>query len=109
MSNKFKKISWGLLAFSPWILFSTVVPILIHILPRDSITMHEGKLPPFLTGYLVVGNLYVLLLFLIFIIYLGRMKNIDNAKKWLWRGLMFFANVLAIPIFWYLYIWKERN
>jgi hypothetical protein len=69
----------------------------------------EGKLTPFVIGYLVVGNSYVLLLFLIFMIYLGRMKNIDNGKKWLWRGLMFFGNVIAIPIFWYLYIWKERN
>jgi hypothetical protein len=71
--------------------------------------MKEGRLTPFLVGFLVVGNLYVLLLFLIFMIYLGRMKNIDNEKKWLWRGLMFFALVFAIPIFWYLHIRKERN
>ncbi len=107
MSNKFRKTLWGLLAFSPWILFFTIVPILIHILPPNSITMKEGKLPPVVIWYLVVGNSYVLLLFLIFLIYLGRMKNINNEKKWLWRGLMFFGHILAIPIFWYLHIWKE--
>jgi len=108
MSNKSRKILLGLLAFSPWILFLTVVPILIHVLPPDSIMMKEGKLPPFAIGYLVVGNGYVLFLFLIFVIYLGRMMNVDNDKKWLWRGLMFFGHVFAIPIFWYLYIWKEK-
>jgi hypothetical protein len=106
MSNKFRKTLWGLLAFSPWILFLICVPILIHQVPPESIMIKGGKLPPFLIGYLVVGNLYVLLIFLTFLIYLGRMKNIENEKKWLWRGLMFFGHVFAIPIFWYLYIWK---
>ena len=69
--------------------------------------LKEGKLTPFLIWFLVVGNLYVLLLFLIFMMYLGRMKEIDNEKKWLWRGLMFFGHVIAIHIFWYFYIWKE--
>jgi uncharacterized membrane protein len=109
MSNKLRKTLWGLLALSPWILFFTIIPILINMLPPDSIMTKEGKLGPFAIGYLVIGNSYVLLLFLIFLIYLGRMKSMDNEKKWLWRGLMFFGNVLAIPIFWYLYIWKEGN
>jgi hypothetical protein len=109
MSKKLKKTLLGLLAFSPWILFLICVPTLIHQVPPDSMIMKEGKLTPFLIGFLVVGNSYVLLLFLIFLIYLGRMKNIDNEKKWLWRGLMFFGHVIAIPIFWYFYIWKERS
>jgi hypothetical protein len=109
MNPKLSKTLWGLLAFSPWILFLIGVPILIHQVPPDSIMMKEGKLTPFLIGYLVVGTLYVLLIFLIFLIYLGRMKNIDNGKKWLWRGLMFFGHVFTIPIFWYLYIWKESE
>jgi uncharacterized membrane protein len=109
MSNKLRKILWGLLAFSPWILFLIAVPILVHQVPPDSIMMKQGKLSPFLIGFLIVGNLYVLLLFLIFLIYLGRMKTIENEKKWLWRGLMFIGHVFAIPIFWYFYIWRERN
>jgi hypothetical protein len=109
MSHKLSKTLWGLLAFSPWILFFIGMPVLIHQVPSDSMMMKEGKLTPFLVGFLVVGNLYVVLLFLIFLIYLGRMKNIDNEKKWLWRGLMFFGHVIAIPIFWYFYICKERN
>ncbi len=109
MNNKLRKTLWGVLAFSPWILFLIGVPILIHQVPPDSIMIREGKLTPFVIGYLVVANSYVFLLFLIFLIYLGRMKNIDNEKKWLWRGLMFIGHVFAIPIFWYFYIWKERN
>jgi hypothetical protein len=97
INHKLSKTLWGLLAFSPWILFFIGVPILIHQVPPDSIMMTEGKLTPFLIGFLVVVNLYVLLLFLIFLIYLGR----------LWRGLMFFGHVFTIPVFWYFYIWKE--
>jgi hypothetical protein len=109
MNSKVNKTLWGLLAFSPWILFLIGAPILIHQVSPDSIIIREGKPGTFWIGYLIVGNLYVLLIFLIFLIYLGRMKNIDNEKKWLWRGLMFFGHVIAIPIFWYFYIWKQRN
>ena len=109
INHNLSKTTWGLLAFSPWILFFIGVPILIHEVPPDLIMMKEGKPTPFLIGFLVVGNLYVLILVLIFLIYLGRMKNIDNEKKWLWRAFLFIGHVFAIPIFWYFYIWKERN
>ena len=49
---------------------------------------NEGReTAPFAIGYLVVGNGYVLFLFLIFMIFLGRMRNIDNDKKWLFVNL----------------------
>jgi len=109
MNHNLRKTIWGLVAFSPWILFLIGVPILIHRIPPDLIMMKQGKPTPFLIGFLVVGNVYVLILVLIFLIYLNRMKSIDNEKKWLWRAFSFFGHVLAIPIFWYFYIWKEKN
>jgi hypothetical protein len=109
MNHKLIKTLWGLLAFSPWILFLIGVPIFIQQVPPDAIVMQQGKLSPFLIGFLVVGNLYVFLLFLIFLTYLGRMKNISNNKKWLWRGLMFFGHIFAMLAFWYFYIWKKTN
>lgn len=67
------------------------------------------KLNSFDIGYLVIGNLYVLIVLVCFLIYLSRLTNIGKEKKWLWRGLMLIGHVFAIPIFWYYYIWKERN
>jgi hypothetical protein len=109
MQTSVKKKLWGLLAFSPWILFFTVVPF---ILPKSA-KMHAVtgsiKLNSFDIGYLVIGNLYVLIVLVCFLIYLSRLNNFEKGKKWLWRGLMFFGHVIAIPIFWYFYIWKETN
>jgi hypothetical protein len=106
MNHKLSKTLWGLLAFSPLILFLIGFTLVNRSVPPDLI-MKEGELTPFL--FIIVGNLYCLLILVIFLIYLGRMEKIDNEKKWLWRGLMFFGNVLAIPIFWYFYIWKENK
>ena len=44
MNNKLRKTLWGLLAFSPWILFFIGIPFFIHNIPPDSIVMKEGKL-----------------------------------------------------------------
>jgi hypothetical protein len=62
-----------------------------------------------LTGFAVAGNLYVLFVIICFILYLNRIKEIENEKKWLWRGLIVFGHVFAIPFFWYLYIFKRSD
>jgi hypothetical protein len=71
-------------------------------LPADE----RGGLSSFLIWFLVAGNLYVFIVLLIFIALLHKMKGINNREKWLWRGLMFFGHVIAIPAFWYFCIWK---
>ena len=42
-----------------------------------------------------------------YIVYLFRTDRIAQDKKALWAIVLFMGNILAFPIFWYLYIWKE--
>ena len=34
-------------------------------------------------------------------------ERISQDKKALWVVVLFFGNFIAMPIYWYLYIWKE--
>jgi hypothetical protein len=42
-----------------------------------------------------------------YIVYLFRTDRIAQDKKALWAIVLFFGNIIAFPVFWYLYIWKE--
>ncbi|MEA2415132.1 MAG: hypothetical protein QOI58_1789 [Thermoanaerobaculia bacterium] len=42
-----------------------------------------------------------------YIVYLFRTDRIAQDKKALWAVVLFLGNILAFPVFWYLYIWKE--
>jgi phosphatidylglycerophosphate synthase len=42
-----------------------------------------------------------------YIVYLFRTDRIAQDKKALWAIVLFMGNIIAFPVFWYLYIWKE--
>jgi energy-coupling factor transporter transmembrane protein EcfT len=57
-----------------------------------------------LYSYLLLVGLWVF-----YIIYLFRTRNIPKEKKGLWLAVLFFANILAMPFFWYVYVWKTSS
>lgn len=109
MQTNLNKKLWGLLAFSPWILFFTLVPFI----QRKSIEAHvvdRAVIPgPYEYWTVIVGNVYCLILVIIFMIYLGKIRTIEKEKKRQWRWLLIFGNVIAIPAFWYFHILKENR
>jgi len=42
-----------------------------------------------------------------FIVDVFRNARVDKDKKVLWAVVIFLGNMIAMPIYWYLYIWKE--
>ena len=42
-----------------------------------------------------------------YIIRVFKTEHLDQNMKIMWTLLMFFAGMLAQPVFWYLYIWRE--
>ena len=104
-----KKVLWGILAFSPWIIFLTVFPILLfgfHIAPGLD---EQGRLDLIGKVWLIGYNLYILFVYICYFVYIGNLKDMKKGKQWLWRGLTFVGHVYAIPIFWYLHIWKNTD
>lgn len=42
-----------------------------------------------------------------YVIYLFKTDRIASDKKALWAVVLFLGSFLAMPVFWYLYIWRE--
>jgi hypothetical protein len=51
--------------------------------------------------------LEIFVLLAIYIVYLFRTNRVAQDKKALWAVVLFLGNMIAMPVFWYLYIWKE--
>jgi hypothetical protein len=41
-----------------------------------------------------------------YIVYLFKTTHVPSDKKALWAVVLFLGNLLAMPIFWYLYVWR---
>ena len=52
-------------------------------------------------------TIYMVGLIGFYIRYIFKNRRIDQEKKALWTIIIFFANLFVMPIFWYLYIWKD--
>lgn len=65
------------------------------------------KFMPFLfvMHFAVMLLMFALLAFYMY--YLYRTERVAQDKKVLWAVLLFMGSFIAMPIFWYLYIWRE--
>src|SRR5687768_1551596 len=67
--------------------------------------------PP--TAFLVIFALHFLTilwifaLFAIYVTYLFRTDRVKEDKKALWAVVLFMGNMIAMPIFFYLYVWRD--
>ena len=50
--------------------------------------------------------LEVFALLVVYIIHLFKSPSVAADKKALWAVVLFLGNMLAMPVYWYLYIWK---
>lgn len=53
--------------------------------------------------------LWALGLMIFYMIDAFRNERVAQDKKVLWAVMLFFGNLLAMPIYWYLYIWREPD
>jgi len=51
--------------------------------------------------------LWIMALTIFYIVNVFRNERVDKDKKVLWAVVLFMGNLIAMPIYWYLYIWKE--
>ncbi|HEY9283512.1 MAG TPA: hypothetical protein VIP46_08665 [Pyrinomonadaceae bacterium] len=53
--------------------------------------------------------LSVLGLMIFYMIDAFRNERVAQDKKVLWAVMLFFGNLIAMPVYWYLYIWREPD
>ena len=71
----------------------------------------EKSGPPFFFAAFFAVHLFTMLwmmgLTIFYIVNVFRNDRVDKDKKALWAIVIFMGNIIAMPIYWYLYIWQE--
>jgi len=70
----------------------------------------QGGFPPafvLLFAAHLLTMLTIMGLTIYYIVDVFRNQQVDKDKKILWAIVIFMGNMIAMPIYWYLYIWKE--
>jgi hypothetical protein len=102
--NRTLALTWGALTLAPILFFMYMV--FFHTPPQ--LTGPEearaySMLMFRLGGTVVVGGW---LLVASYIIYVFKSRHVPSGKKVLWAAVLFFGNMLAMPVFWFLYVWR---
>jgi hypothetical protein len=53
--------------------------------------------------------LWIFILLGIYVVNVFKNDHVSKDKKALWAVVLFLGNVIAMPVYWYLYIWKEDD
>ena len=102
--TKFKATIFGLLALLPTITLiaaASIEPIVVDPGNRELIEVFDNI--RLASGILIVATM------LIFIGIARNSSTVPNEKRALWISLLLFANMFALPVFWFFYILKARR
>lgn len=72
----------------------------------------EGAVPFWLAIILPLHLLTMLLIVLLLVFYIThvfRNDRVDKDKKALWAVVLFLGNAIAMPVYWYLYVWRHKE
>jgi hypothetical protein len=103
------KVLLGLVTLWPFfylILFFAVIFSTVVFMPGSG----EPGPPPLIALILplhLFTMLAVMALMVFYIVNVFRNDRVDKDKKALWAVVLFMGNMIAMPIYWYLYIWRE--
>lgn len=60
--------------------------------------------------YLHLGTMFLIFALLgFYVAYLFRTPRVPQDKKALWAVVLFLGNMFAMPVFWFLYIWRDAK
>jgi len=103
------------------LLIVTILPILymfffMSFIFITMLTSFSGKAPSkdmfdffpviFVAHFGMILLSFALIAFYIY--YLFKTERVEKDKKALWAVILFLGSFFAMPIFWYLYIWREK-
>ena len=112
--NRSSKIVLGILTLLP-LLFAISLMGFIVINFLSVFFSREPVMPMMLFSYLSYVLPYVfpivllsLGLFVFYIVHIVQNSFLDTEKRILWITVVFFTHAVAIPIYWYIHIWKNK-
>jgi len=108
--NKPAKIALAVASIWPFIWMLIFVLFIFGMFFMSSnLEQHRGMPLPFILFFAghFLTMLWMFALTTFYIVYLFRTDRIAQDEKALWAIVLFFGNIVAFPVFWYLHIWKE--
>lgn len=109
--KKWLKILLGLATLWPFvymIIFFVVIISTLIFMPNQEA---EGSGPPMFFAVIIplhlLTMLWIIALTIFYIVNVFKNDLVDKAKKVLWAVVIFMGSLIAMPIYWYLYIWRE--
>jgi len=107
-----KKVTLGIVAFWPIIYLFFFVIYSFSQISKIYEATGEGMLPsessfPIWLSFL--GVVSILTALVIYVIDVFKNNKVKKDLKAVWAIILFVGNVIAMPIYWYLYIWKDEK
>ncbi|HET7024702.1 MAG TPA: hypothetical protein VFI39_05815 [Gemmatimonadales bacterium] len=102
-TNRLLAAALGFLSVFPL----AAVPLFLYVLFPQA----EASPTPITSSFMIDSVLLVIAAFLamaIFIAFVWRSRRVPRADKRLWSLLIIVGSLFTMPVFWFLYIWKER-
>jgi hypothetical protein len=87
-------------------LFFFMAIMLIEVLSSEPMS-HSSFMLLFVVHVLIIVLVWCLIGFYIY--FLFKSDFVKQDQKALWAVVLFLGNMLAMPVFWYLYIWKPAE
>ena len=102
------KLLLGLVTLWP---FAYVILFIVVIAAEFFMPGSGGPGPPPLIALIFPLHLLTMLvslaLMVFYIVNVFKNNRVENDKKALWAIVLFMGGMIAMPIYWYMYIWKE--
>jgi len=101
--NRWLAIALGLLGLAP---LASLAFILFVLVPRAKQATPPGDLS-FMIACISLG-IFGLLVMAFYVVVAWRSERVPQALKRRWASLLLIGNLFTIPVFWYLFMWKDR-
>jgi hypothetical protein len=91
--------------------------IFMGLMATMMVTSFSGSAPPSEPPFLIFvifplhffTMIEIFVMIVIYIVFLFKTDAVPQDKKALWAVVLFLGNVIAMPVFWYIYIWKKLD
>ncbi len=106
-----KAITLGIFTAWPFV-FLVIFTVAMFATFLSDISSSAAEPEPPLLFFLVIPlqlltMLVVFILVIIYVVFLFRTETVSQDKKALWAAVLILGNMIAMPVFWYLYVWKQ--
>ena len=109
--TKGKAITLGIFSVWPFLYMILFMGSIFIMMATTFMNNNPSTEPPIIM--MVIFPLHFFTIFEIFVLiaiymfYLFKTDVVPQDKKALWAVVLFLGNMISMPIFWYLYIWKK--